>query len=157
RKFSEEEIKELLTNGKIGPLSDFKSRAGANFSATLALDDSFKINFIFENSNPEASQMKQLSKDEIDSLEIIGKCPFDGADVVVAEGAYVCKNYFNKKCKLRISKKMLDRDIDREQIVKLLIEKKTDLLEGFRSKRTGKLFSARLSLQKDGKLKFEFK
>ncbi|MDR2432310.1 MAG: topoisomerase C-terminal repeat-containing protein [Puniceicoccales bacterium] len=67
------------------------------------------------------------------------------------------QNYFNKKGKLRISKKTLDKDIEMEQVQKLLAEKKTDLLEGFRSKRTGKLFSARLSLQKDGSFKFEFK
>ncbi|MDR1401744.1 MAG: DNA topoisomerase 3 [Puniceicoccales bacterium] len=156
KKLSEEEIQELLINKKIGPLSGFKSRTGSDFSATLVLDDSFRINFVFEKSAAEG-EIKPLSKEEIDGLEVIGKCPFDGADVVAADGAYICKNYFNKKCKLRISKKMLDKDISLEQMQKLLIGKKTDLLEGFRSKRTGKLFSARLVLQNDGKIRFEFK
>jgi DNA topoisomerase-3 len=156
RKFSEDEIKGLLANRKIGPLDGFKSKTGSDFSASLALDDAFKVSLVFENSNSEKTATS-LSKEEIDKLEVIGKCPLDGSDVVMMDTAYVCKNYFNKKCKLRISKKMLDKDIEMEQVQKLLAEKKTDLLEGFRSKRTGKLFSARLSLQKDGSFKFEFK
>ncbi|MDR1433280.1 MAG: DNA topoisomerase 3 [Puniceicoccales bacterium] len=157
RRLSEEEIMELLTNKKIGPLCGFKSKTGADFSATLVLDDTFHINFVFEKSSTEGEPARQLSEDEIDALEVIGKCPLDGAVVVSADGAYICKNYFHKKCKLRISKKMLDRDISVEHMQKLLQEGKTDLLDGFRSKRTGKLFSARLVLQKDGKIKFEFK
>ncbi|MDR2603038.1 MAG: DNA topoisomerase 3 [Puniceicoccales bacterium] len=157
RKFSEDEIKELLVNKKIGPLDGFKSKTGSDFSASLVLDDAFKVSLVFENSNSEFKTATSLSKEEIDNLEVIGKCPLDGSDVVMMDTAYVCKNYFNKKCKLRISKKTLDKDIDVGQVQKLLVEKKTDLLEGFRSKRTGKLFSARLSLQKDGSFKFEFK
>ncbi|MDR1595789.1 MAG: DNA topoisomerase 3 [Puniceicoccales bacterium] len=156
RKFSEDEITILLAEKKIGPFNDFKSKTGSSFSATIVLDDSFKTNFVFENSN-DAEQQKQLSKEEIDNLEVIGTCPIDGGDIVATDGAYICKNYFEKECKLRISRKMLDRDITVDQMQKLLTEKKTDMLDGFRSKRTGKLFSARLALQKDGKIKFEFK
>ena len=52
---------------------------------------------------------------------------------------------------------MLERDIPKEQITKILTDGKTDVLENFRSKRTGKLFSASLLLQKDGKICFKFK
>ncbi|MDR1413843.1 MAG: DNA topoisomerase 3 [Puniceicoccales bacterium] len=156
KKLSEDEVKELLANKKIGPLSGFKSKKGSDFSATLVLDEFLKINFVFENSTG-AGEIKQFSEAEIANFEVIGKCPLDGADVVSAEGAYICKNYFQKKCNLRISKKTLDNDISIEQMQKLLTEKKTDLLEGFRSKRTGKLFAARLLLQHDGKIKFAFK
>jgi DNA topoisomerase-3 len=140
----------------MGQLDGFQSKTGSAFSATIALDDAFKINFIFENSTSQ-EQGKQFSKEEIDAFEVIGSCPIDGGDVVMTDGAYICKNYFAKKCKLRISKKMLDRDIGIDQMQKLLAEKKTDLMDGFRSKRTGKLFAARLVLQKDGKIRFEFK
>lgn len=157
RRISEEEIRELLANGKIGPLNGFKSKTGADFSATLVLDDAFKVNFVFEKSATDGEPVRQFSQEEIDGFEIIGKCPFDDADIVLTDNAYICKNYFLKKCKLRVAKKMLDRDITVEQMQKLLLHRKTDLLEGFRSKRTGKLFSARLILQKEGKIKFEFK
>jgi DNA topoisomerase-3 len=156
RRFSEDEIETLLLEKKIGPLDNFKSKAGANFSATIILDESFKMSFAFENSN-NGEHGKQFSAEEINSFEVIGKCPFDGGDVVATDGAYICKNYFSKKCKLRISKKTLDKDIPLDQMQKLLAEKKTDMMDGFRSKRTGKLFSARLLLQSDGKMKFEFK
>jgi DNA topoisomerase-3 len=157
RKISEVEISELLANKRVGPLDGFKSRVGADFSATLTLDESFKIKFIYENSDEERDGFKRLSKEEIDALEVVGKCPVDQADVVVTDGAFICKNYFDKKCKLRIPKTVLGRTIDGGQVQKLLVDQKTDLLDGFRSKRTGKLFSARLRLQKDGKFKFEFK
>ncbi|MDR3144064.1 MAG: DNA topoisomerase 3 [Puniceicoccales bacterium] len=157
RKFSEDEVKELLTSGKIGPLTGFKSKSGSDFSATLVMDDLLKINFIFENSSADSEGAQRISQEEINSAEVIGKCPLDGSDVIATANAYICRNYFGKKCKLRISRKILDREIDAEQMKKLLTDKKTDLLGGFKSKRTGKLFSARLALQRDGKVKFEFK
>jgi DNA topoisomerase-3 len=158
RKLSLDEVATLLTDKSVGPLDGFRSRAGADFSATLVLDDDFKVTFSFANDQrTEGGVTKPLSQEEIDALEVIGKCPLDGADIVITDGAYVCKQYFAKKCRLRIAKKVLERDIDREQFQKMLTDGKTDLLEGFKSKRTGKLFSARLLLQKDGKIRFQFK
>ncbi len=57
-------------------------------------------------------------------------------------------------CKFRVSKTILGRDISKEQAQKLLTAGKTDLLDGFISKR-GRPFSAYLKLE-DGKVGFEF-
>ena len=157
RKISEEEVIALLKDHRVGPLSGFKSKTGSEFSATLVLDDNMHIVFEFEKEYSESMSGPALSKDEIDQLEVIGVCPFCQSEVAVVDNAYVCKNYFDKKCKLRISKKMLERDIPVDQMQKLLIDKTTDMLDNFRSKRTGKLFAAKLVLQKDAKIKFEFK
>lgn len=157
RKISEEEIIELLKNKRVGPLSGFISKTGNEFSASLIIGDDMKVTFEFENNNQESTIVQQLPEEEIENLEVIGKCPICKSDVVVADSYYACKGYFNKKCKLRISKKMLERDIPKEQITKILTDGKTDVLENFRSKRTGKLFSASLLLQKDGKICFKFK
>ena len=43
-----------------------------------------------------------------------------------------------------------------EQVRKLLSARKTDLITGFRSNRTKRLFDAFLLLQDDGGIKFEF-
>jgi DNA topoisomerase-3 len=157
RRLSEAEILELVTMKKIGPLSGFQSKTGAKFSATLVLSDANKLTFVFENSKSEFAEENPMSKEEINNLEVVGKCPFDGADVVMSDSAYICKKYFDKKCKLRVSRKMLDKNVPVDQMKKLLEEGKTDLMGGFKSKRTGKLFTARLVLQKGGKIKFEFK
>ena len=157
RKMSEAEIAELLANKKLGPLSGFKSKTGSEFSATLLLDDQYHISFEFQKSNDGSEATKQLTDEEIANLPIIGKCPFDGEDVVETDNAFICKSYFKKKCKLRIAKTVLDRKLQTKEVEQLLTDQKTDLLEGFRSKRTGKLFTARLVLQKSGQLKFEFK
>ena len=116
-----------------------------------------KVTFEFERNDSESTTVQNLSEEEIEKLEVIGKCPICKSDVVASDSYYACKGYFNKKCKLRISKKMLERDIPLEEIKKILTDGETNILDNFRSKRTGKLFSASLLLQKDGKIRFKFK
>jgi len=60
------------------------------------------------------------------------------------------------KTPIRVSRKILDRDIPREQMMKLLETGKTDLLDKFWSKRTKRPFDAYLALQNSGQTKFEF-
>ena len=59
-------------------------------------------------------------------------------------------------CKFRSGKIILQREIPAEQMKKLLPEGRTDLLNRFISKKTGKPFNAFLSLGKRGKVGFEF-
>ena len=57
---------------------------------------------------------------------------------------------------MRISKTILQKDIPAEQVIKLFVEGKTDLMPGFLSKK-GRHFSAHLTLDREsGKLGFEF-
>ena len=51
---------------------------------------------------------------------------------------------------------LLSRLIPNEQFEKLLKNGKTDLLDRFKSKRTGKYFSAYLILKEGGNIGFEF-
>ena len=57
---------------------------------------------------------------------------------------------------IRISRKILDREIPREQVIKLLETGKTDLLDKFWSKRTKRPFDAYLVINDTGKTNFEF-
>jgi hypothetical protein len=50
---------------------------------------------------------------------------------------------------------MLGKELNQDQAIKLILEGKTDLIDGFRSKKNGRLFSAALVFA-DGKLGFEF-
>ncbi len=88
--------------------------------------------------------------------EVLGKCPKCGGKVFETEDSYICEasQADRKPCKFKLSKRILGRDIPKEQAQKLLTTGKTDLLDSFISKR-GRPFSAYLKLE-DGKVGFEF-
>ena len=55
-----------------------------------------------------------------------------------------------------MSRTLLGKTIPQEQLLKMLKEGKSELIKGFRSKRTKRLFDAFLLLDEKGGLKFEF-
>lgn len=142
---SDEEIVELLTKRKIGPLTGFRSKRGAEFTAVLIINDQNKIEFKFEEK-PE----------EIEIGAKVGKSPVDNTDMFETLTGYVSQSYIDKKPSgLNLPKVLLGKEIPMEAIQKLLAGEKTDLIKGFRSNKTRKLFDAYLMLEK-GKLKFDF-
>jgi DNA topoisomerase-3 len=72
--------------------------------------------------------------------------------------SYICENSVAnpKTCDFRSGKVILQQEMSREQMSKLLEEGRTDLLTGFKSSRTGRNFKAFLVKQPDGKIGFEF-
>ena len=159
RKFNEEEINTLVIKRSIGPLDGFRSKAGKPFTALLQLDDKNKVKFIFENQRNEDGTISADGENpNLSQFPIVGKCPSDESPVHETTNAYLCVNYYSKekKCKFRVSRTLLGRTIPREQFVKLLNNKKTDLLDKFRSKRTRRYFSAYLVLKGNGQIGFEF-
>ncbi|MBR6449315.1 MAG: DNA topoisomerase III [Fibrobacter sp.] len=142
---SESEIVELLTKRKIGPLTGFRSKKGAEFSAVLTINDDNKIEFVFDEK-PE----------EIELGEVIGKSPVDGSDVYETLTSYVSDSYVKKEPSgITLPKVLLGKEIPLDEIKKLLAGQKTSLIKGFRSNKTHRLFDAYLTLAK-GKLKFDF-
>ncbi|MBO4435321.1 MAG: DNA topoisomerase III [Fibrobacter sp.] len=142
---TDEEIVELLTKKKIGPLTGFRSKRGAEFTAVLIINDQNKIEFKFEEK-PE----------EIEIGAKVGKSPVDNTDMFETLTGYVSQSYIDKKPSgLNLPKVLLGKEIPMEAIQKLLAGEKTDLIKGFRSNKTRKLFDAYLMLEK-GKLKFDF-
>jgi len=142
---TEDEIVELLTHRKIGPLTGFRSKKGAEFSAVLTINDQNKIEFIFEEK-PE----------EIEIGEKVGQSPVDGTDVFETLTGYVSQSFIDKKpTGITLPKVLLGKEIPFEEIKNLLAGKKTALIKGFRSNKTRRLFDAYLMLEK-GKLKFDF-
>ncbi|MBR2094802.1 MAG: DNA topoisomerase III [Fibrobacter sp.] len=142
---TESEIVELLTKRKIGPLTGFRSKKGAEFSAVLTINDENKIEFVFDEK-PE----------EIELGEIIGKSPVDGSNVYETLTGYVSDSFVKKEPSgITLPKILLGKEIPLDEIKKLLEGQKTSLIKGFRSNKTHRLFDAYLTLVK-GKLKFEF-
>ena len=142
---TESEIVELLTKRKIGPLTGFRSKKGAEFSAVLTINDENKIEFVFDEK-PE----------EIELGEVIGKSPVDGSNVYETLTGYVSDSFVKKEPSgITLPKILLGKEIPLDEIKKLLEGQKTSLIKGFRSNKTHRLFDAYLTLVK-GKLKFEF-
>jgi DNA topoisomerase-3 len=156
RQFENAEIEELLTKKVVGPLQGFRSKMGRPFAAIVKLTPELKPEFDFGQPTENADGTVQ----EVDftGQEPLGKCPKCAANVYEHVMNYVCEKSVgpNKSCDFRSGKIILQQPIERVQMSKLLNERKTDLLEKFVSKRTGRAFKAFLVLGKDGKASFEF-
>ena len=87
-----------------------------------------------------------------------GACPKCSGKVFEHGMSYVCENSVAnpKTCDFRSGKVILQQEITREQMAKLLENGRTDLLTNFKSSRTGRNFKAFLVKQNDGKIGFEF-
>ena len=72
--------------------------------------------------------------------------------------SYVCEKSVGpgRNCDFRSGKIILQQEVAREQMSKLLAEGRTDLLQGFVSSRTRRRFKAFLARGADGKIGFEF-
>jgi DNA topoisomerase-3 len=159
RQFEIAEVEELLREKTIGPLSGFRSKMGRPFSAILklALDDeikNYKLEFDFgQDSGGDDGEPPDFSEQTP-----VGACPKCQSRVFEHGMSYVCENSVSnpKTCDFRSGKVILQQEIAREQMEKLLNEGRTDLLTNFKSSRTGRNFKAYLVKQPDGKIGFEF-
>lgn len=130
---TDKQIEQLVIKGETDSLSGFKSKKGKNFSAKLKLNG-VKIDFEFDKPSETGI-----------------KCPFCGGNVNENPKAYGCSNWKEKNCKFTIWKTMMGKKMN-EKIVKELIDKKeTEKLDGFKSSKTGKAFSAKLVLNMEKK------
>src|SRR6267143_906684 len=126
RLFEPEEVKKLLTEGRVGPLEGFRSKVGRKFGATVKLGEEFKQEFDFgEGANGEPVK---IDKDKHESL---GLCPIcQKGKIYVLDKAYVCENALAspKTCSFRISIFILQREVPIAQVETLIATGKTDLL-----------------------------
>ena len=136
RFFELEEADELLTNRSIGPLQGFRSKMGRPFAAIIKVTDENKVEFDFGNDEEEEAP-------DFTGQEPIGKCLACGSNVYEHGMHYVCEKTPEKKCTFRSGKVILQREMTREELAKLLETRKTDLLEKFISKK-GRPFKAYL-------------
>jgi DNA topoisomerase-3 len=152
RLFDRKEIETLLREGRVGPLQEFRSKMGRKFDAVVKLGEDFKQQFNFEDANGSESQKVDPAQHEA-----LGLCPMcKNGQVYVLDRAYACENAVAtpKTCTFRVSKNILQREIPKEQVQKLVATGKTDLLHKFISKK-GRPFSAHLKVE-GGKVGFEF-
>jgi DNA topoisomerase-3 len=146
------EVDELIAKGKVGPLQGFRSKMGKPFAAIIKMGPEFKPEFDFgqADANGEAPAV------DFTGQTPIGKCPICASNIYDSGMAYICEKAARRDgCTFRLGKIILQRQIEKEQAVKLLTTRRTDLLEKFISKK-GRPFKAFLILKPDGKVGFEF-
>ncbi|PYL09131.1 MAG: DNA topoisomerase III [Verrucomicrobia bacterium] len=155
-----EQMKKLLSTGKTDLFPRFISRKGRPFKAFLALTEKKDVGFEFEKRDGKPKRERKpkepAAKIDFTGKESLGECPKCGGKIFETETSYICERSQAdpRPCKFKLSKTILGREIPKEQAQKLLTTGKTDLLDGFISKR-GRPFSAYLKLE-DAKVGFEF-
>jgi DNA topoisomerase III len=155
-----EQMKKLLNTGKTDLLQRFISRKGRPFKAFLVLTDKKDVGFEFEKREAKARKEKKLkepaAKIDFTGKEPVGECPKCRGKIFETDNSYICQNSqaTRSPCKFKLSKAILGLDIPKEQAQKLLATGKTNLFDGFISKR-GRPFSAYLKLENE-KVGFEF-
>jgi DNA topoisomerase III len=150
RMMSEAEIVALLKGETLGPFSDFRSKQGKPFTASLRLQDK-KIEFLFTDNTDN------LDTEAIMATPSLGNSPVDGTPVHATPVAYMSTSAMegDKINGLQIGRIILNKVIEPEHIHQLLSEGKTELISGFISKKK-RPFDAFLLLDKKGKISFEF-
>jgi DNA topoisomerase-3 len=159
RKMDEQEVHDLLVKGQIGPLDGFRSKAGRPFSAVLRYNpETKKAEFVFDGQRDATGAIKM----DFTGLQPVAAAPEarfgPGAEVYETPQSYVVRRIENGEDKIlcRCSRRILARDIPREQFMKMLETGRTDLLDKFWSQRTRRPFNAFLVIKPDGTTGFEF-
>jgi DNA topoisomerase-3 len=157
RMFEIEEVEALIHDRQAGPLQGFRSRMGKPFAAVLKMNAEYRVEFDFGG---EKKQEDGSAPAEVDftGKEPLGACPKCGGRVFENGMNYVCERSVGaaKSCSFRTGAVILQQAVSPDQVKKLLQTSKTDLLNGFVSKKTGRKFEAFLVL-KQGEVGFEFK
>jgi len=152
RQWEPEEMDQLLRDRQIGPLQGFRSKMGRAFAAVIKLNDEHAPSFDFGNADEGGEEV------DFSGQEALGACPKCGNRVFEQPMAYVCEKSTGaaQTCDFRSGKVILQQEISRAEMQKLLETGKTSLLKAFISNRTRKKFSAYLVRGADGKVGFEF-
>ena len=159
------QVKKMLETGKTDLFTKFISKKNNRpFKAFLVLKDGGTA-FEFPPREPKAGNAgagktprEPEAKVDFTGQEPLGKCPKCGGKVFEGPDKFLCeKSQLDAKpCKFNIGKIILEQPVEREQVQKLLIGEKTDLLSKFVSTKTGKPFAAYLVMDQKGKVTFDF-
>lgn len=108
-----------------------------------------ELNYIIDNG-------KEVEIEKIQrSIESLGKCPVcKKGEIVKNKSGYGCTHWKEEKCKFFIANKIAGKTISETVVKKLIKDKKTNIIKGFKSKK-GTEFQAKLVIV-DGQIKFDF-
>jgi DNA topoisomerase-3 len=151
RKIEEDEVRELVAKGEIGPLDGFVSaKTGKRFPSKIRLVPDEK------NSGRKKAELDFGNKVDVAQLEAFWTDPQTGAELCEASTSYVLRERDGAGWKetFKVGRLMCLREITREQAVQLVTRGKTDLIEKFTSKK-GRPFDAYL-VRQGNRIAWEF-
>lgn len=127
-------------------INDFINSATLEWKATegIARDASKPKNYGGKTYGPKVQA--QVSN--------LGSCPVCSAEIKDFPKSHSCSRW-KEGCGFTIWKVVAKKKLSESQVKKLMKEKRTDVIKGFKSK-AGKPFDAILVMNKDGKVEFEF-
>ena len=136
KEITPEILKDLLTKGKTGVFKDLKKKDGGTFSAALMFEE-LKVKPSFDTTY-------------LDGIA----CPRCGAKIIETGKFFACENFHSEiQCPVYVSRNIALKTIGREEAVTILSGNKTGFMM-FKSQ-AGKIFTARLMLDNDGKVVFD--
>ena len=165
RMFEPDEVEVFVRDKRIGPVDGFRSKAGWPFTAELALvfdedERNWKLEFDFGEDAKKADAAEAV---DLSDKPVVGTCPACQGRVFELGAQYACEHAVpteaspKPKCSFKSGKIILQQPVSVEQMQKLLVTGKTDLLDKFVSSRTRRAFKAFLVWDaKEGKVAFEF-
>lgn len=139
--------KERTQENFLGQIKKFVSKIIHDVPTQMKQSDSLTLQV--------ASQKDTEQQAELDAQ--IGVCPICKTGKIVDKGKfYGCTNYkATDPCTFSLPKKWSEKALGKTAIKDLITKGETTKLKGFKSKKTGKKFDAKLTI-KEGKLSFDF-
>jgi len=158
KRLTERQVRTLLRGGATERLKGFRSKAGKPFAASLKLDADFKVAFDFE-SRAATGVTKPASVPEAvgpgAASAVVITCPKCGLGQVIEGKKGRGCNRYREGCDFVVWYEMAGKKLTEKQIETLIDKGRTGVIKGFKS-RSGKPFEARLRLDGDWKVVFDF-
>jgi DNA topoisomerase-3 len=156
RHIDAETVRQLLKGEPVGPLI-FRAGNGRDFTASLKLErqesegtnpSSWTTLLIPSEKAPSENDSTRSRSPSASPLDIIGRCPRCGGQVIEGKKGYGCANWRQEdgKCSFVIWKVIAGKTLSRKAVTDLLKKGETGVLRGFTSK-SGKKFPAKLRLE----------
>ena len=168
-KLVKQQAEQLLREGHTARIEGFTSKAGRPFAARLKLGEGFKVEFDFADGplredasgsdaapdHAESASAECPTLAEAPSVPASITCSKCGqGEIIEGRRGYGC-NRFREGCDLVVWKEISGKQLTEKQIHALIGKGKTRLIKGFND-RSGKKFDARLRLDAQWKVVFEF-
>jgi DNA topoisomerase-3 len=151
RKMEEDEVRELVAKGEIGPLDGFVSaKTGKRFPSKV------KIAADEKNHGRKKAELDFGTKIDVNALLPFWTDSETGAELCEAPTNYILRERDGDGWKetFKVGRLMCQKEITREQAIQLVTRGKTDLIEKFTSKK-GRPFDAFL-VRQGGRIAWEF-
>ncbi|MBE7536927.1 MAG: DNA topoisomerase 3 [Opitutaceae bacterium] len=151
RKLEESEVAQLVSAGEVGPLDGFVSaKTGNRFPSKIRIVDDEK------NQGKKKAELDFGNKVDVNTLAPFWSDPKTGAELCEAPTSYILRERDGDGWaeKFKVGRLMCQKPITREHAIQLVGNQKTELIQGFISKK-GRPFDAYL-LRQGARIAWEF-